>query len=248
MIHERPNQQFKYFTFISMFYCTLLIASTLLPYKIINFFGFSEPGGIFIFPLTYLLGGAVAEAYGRDLALRMIYSSVFCLSAFTAIIAIIVRMPSVETAPHQEVFIQAFGHGIRLVGGCLIGLLFSDLTNIYKITRLKFFFQGKYFVQRCLWSTAISEIVFNIITYIITYFGVIPIKGILGLIISSWILKMVYSLIMIFPLLFLMNYLKRKEGINIYDTNKINYKFDPELLFFKFLPLSSVQNKRCLNS
>jgi queuosine precursor transporter len=242
--NDKINYQYKYFSFLSMFYCTLLTASILLPYKIINFFGFSEPGGIFIFPLTYLLGGAIAEAYGRAMALRMVYSSIFCLSVFTVIIAIIIRIPSIPNAPHQEVFIQAFGHGIRLTVGCFAGLLCSDLTNVYKITKLKLLFGGKYFVQRCLWSTAISEAIFNITTYTITYAGIIPTNNIFKLMVYSWILKMIYSLIMIFPLLLLMHFLKNAEDVDVYDVEDTVSGFNLETVLLTFLRASAMEEKK----
>ena len=165
IIGNQPADQYKYYSFFSMLYCTLLIASVLFPYKIINFFGFSEPGGIFVFPLTYLLAGVIADRYGRSLAIRMVYSSIACLLIFNILIAIIVRIPSMPNAPNQEVFKIAFGHSFRLSVGCVIGLFCSDLTNIYKVTGLKLLFKEKYFAQRCLWSTAISEAIFNFITY-----------------------------------------------------------------------------------
>lgn len=240
MLHsnEKINHQYKYFSYLAMFYCTLLIISVLLPYKIINVFGFSEPGGIFIFPLTYLLGGAIAEAYGRKMALKMVYSSIFCLIAFNIIIAIIIRIPSTPDAPHQEIFMQAFGHSIRLTIGCLVGLICSDLTNIYRITKLKLLFHGKYFIQRCLWSTAISEAIFNVATYLITYSGVIATNNMFKLMLYSWVLKMIYSLFMVFPLLLLMKFLKSAEGIDVYDVANVNTSaLNPEALLIKLANL-----------
>ncbi|TAK76900.1 MAG: VUT family protein [Gammaproteobacteria bacterium] len=237
---QRMRYQYKYFTFLSMFYSTLLTVSVLLPYKIINLFGFSEPGGIFIFPLTYLLSGAIAETYGRSMALRMVYFSLFCLFVFNISIAIIIRIPSMPDTPHQEVFIQAFGQGIRLAIGCFVGLICSDLTNVYRITKLKLLFGGKYFIQRCLWSTAISEILFNITAYIITYTGVLPPKRVFQLILYSWLLKMIYSLIMIFPLLLLMKFLKSTEKIDICDvTGGKTSPLNPETILIKFLNFTS---------
>lgn len=229
--NDAGKYQYKYYTFLSVLYTTLLIASVLLPYKIISVFGFSEPGGIFIFPLTYLLGGAIAETYGKQLALRMVYSSLFCLLIFNVLIAIIIRLPSVSNAPNQEAFIQAYGHSVRLSIGCLVGLICSDLTNVYRITKLKIIFKGKYFLQRCLWSTGISELIFNVTTYFITYYGVISNAGLLKLIASSWLLKMIYSAALVFPVLLLMKFLKKSEQIHV---NKISSKQDADAVLFKF--------------
>lgn len=235
MNQSKKEKQYKYYTQLSMIYCTLLIASVLLPYKIINFFGYSEPGGILIFPLTYLLAGAVAEQYGRNLAIKMIYTSIFCLILFNLIITLIIHIPSIPTAPDQDIFLKAFKNGIWLSLGCLVGLICSDLTNIYKITGLKFFFGGKYFIQRCLWSTALSEGVFNILTYSITYYHVLPYYMVLKLMFYSWVLKLIYSVLMIIPLLILMSYLKKMEGTNIVEQNDPISWLNPEIYLLRTL-------------
>ena len=240
------SYQYKYFTFMSMLYCTLLIASVLLPYKIIDLFGFREPGGIFIFPFTYLLGGAIAEAYGRKMALRMVWSSVICLILFNIIIAIIIRIPSMPNTPHQGVFMEAFGSSARLALGCVVGLLFSDLTNIYRITRLKAIFKGKYFWQRCLWSTALSEAIFNLVCYTITYTGIMPWSLLYKMMCYSWALKMIYSFLMLIPLLNLMNFLKKAEGVDVYDV-KDKISFNPEEIFLKFLNAAEKTNSQRVN-
>jgi len=239
---SKGEKQYKYFAFISMLYTTLLIVSVLLPYKIINVFGFSEPGGIFVFPMTYLLGGVIAEVYGRKLALRMVWSSIFCLLVFNLLVYMIIRIPSVAYAPHQDVFTQAFGSSMRLFIGCFFGLLFSDLSNVYRITRLKLFFKGKYFFQRCLWSTALSEAIFNLVTYIITYYAIIPNTRLYELMFYSWTLKMIYSFAMILPMIFLISFLKRSEGVDVYDvkdTSSLNVK----RIFFKALNKASPVHK-----
>lgn len=219
---NRVNYQYKYFTFMSMLYCTLLIVSVLLPYKIINLFGMTVPGGIFIFPLTYLFGGAIAEVYGRTAAVQTIWASILCLAIFNFIVAVIIRIPSAPNVPNQEAFMQAFGYGFRLTIGCIVGLLCSDLTNVYRITRLRAIFKGRYFWQRCLWTTTLSEAIFNVVCYSITYLGVISNNTLYHLMIYSWLLKITYSFIMLFPLLYLMRYLKKAEGIDIYDVKNIN--------------------------
>lgn len=236
--HKKLNNQYKYYPFLSMLYCTLLTVSVLFPYKIINFFGYSEPGGILIFPITYLLAGVIADRYGRTLAIRMVYSSICCLLVFNILVAIIIRIPSMPDAPNQAVFSQAFGSSLRLSFGCIAGLFCSDLTNVYKITGLKLIFGGKYFIYRCLWSTAISEAIFNFITYLITYLTILPIMSIFKLMLYSWVLKIIYSLFMVFPLLLFMSYLKKAEGADIYDVKVANPWINPEALLLKFLNAS----------
>lgn len=239
---NKADYQYKHINFLSMLYCSLLIISVLLPYKIIDFFGLPEPGGIFIFPLTYLLGGAIAEVYGRKQALKIVYSGLICLFIFNILLSIIVRVPSVSYAQNQEIYLQAFGSSIRLSIGCGLGLFFSDLTNVYRITKLKLIFNGKYFFQRCLVTTFIAESIFNIITYAVTYYGVVSMHDYFRLVLCSLLLKMIYSIIMIIPMLYLMRFLKASEGIDIYDAenSKEESKFTPDVLFVKFL---SLQNK-----
>ena len=238
MTNKNFNKQYKYFNFLSLLYCTLLIFSVLMPHKIISVFGYTQPGGILSFPATYLLAGVIAEVYGRKESLKLIYISVFNLFIFNSLIFIVIRLPYDGSIQNQEAIMQVFGSSMQLFFGCFFGLLCSDLTNVYRITRLKFFFKGKYFAQRLLWSTAISEAIFNIVTYQITYFGVLDYDSIWKLILNSWILKMAYSLLMIIPLLFLMKFLKKSEGVDIYDINTLKNKIPSEILFFNLLKSS----------
>lgn len=62
---------------------------------------------------------------------------------------------------------------------------------------------------------------------------------------DSWTLKMIYSLIMIFPILLLMNFLKKSEGVDVYDV--VDHKietFNPEIVWFKFLNEINVHHKK----
>lgn len=228
------NQSYKYFNFLSLLYSTFLIFSVLIPRKIICVFGVNFPGGIFVFLFTYLLAGVIAEVYGRKNSVRLIAYSMINLFIFNLLIFITIRLPSPSSFTNQEEFMIVLGSSIQLFLGCFLGLLLSDLTNVYRLTRLKLFFHGKYFAQRLLWSTAISEAIFNVVTYQITYYGVLDEKEIWLLAWNSWVFKIIYSTIMLFPLLYLMKFLKRTEGIDVFDVTD-DKKTPPEAAFLKFV-------------
>ncbi len=230
--HQTPH--YKCYTTICMVYATILIISVLFPYRIIDFFNVNEPVGVFILPLNYILGCAIAEVYGRKLALKMMWSSIFCLFLSNLIIYIVVRLPSGHSAGNQQIFYDVFGSSMRFFFACFIGLVFSDLTNIYRITRLKLIFKGKYFIQRSLWVSMISEAIFNIITYTLCYFDKKSLIDIGHLIIYSWVFKVVYSLLLVLPLLYLMKFLKRVEKIDIYDVTSLG-RMNSEEVLLKFL-------------
>lgn len=212
-IENCADSQYKYFTFVSMLYCTALIFSVLLPYKIVDLFGFSLPGGAFIFPVTYLMSGAIAEVYGRKMALKMVWSSICCLFLFNLSLFIIIRVPSLSSPsiPNQSIFTQTFGSSLRLFGGYFAGLICSDVSNVYRITRLKWLFKGKHFIFRCIWSAVISSAIFNVVTYSIMYIGVIHSEALYRLMVHSWALKTSYAVILAVPLLLLMRFLKKAE-------------------------------------
>ncbi|MCW5589859.1 MAG: queuosine precursor transporter [Legionellales bacterium] len=244
MEYLAEKKGFKLYAPLCMLYSVLLIVSVLLPLKVINLFGLSEPGGILIFPTTYLLSGVVAEVYGRKLAVKMVISSILCLMLFNFLTYLIVMIPSAKIAPpHQEAYTLVFSHAPKLFLGCLVGLICSDLTNVYRLTRLKIIFKGKYFWQRCLWTTAISELLFNFFCYSITYYNSLNHYAIFKLMINSWLLKMIYSLLMIFPLLYFMIFLKKYEGCDIYDVKNSSGNNVIELKLIKALKGSSLKKE-----
>ncbi len=72
------KQQYKYISIIQMLYVTALLATVVLTYKMVAFGPLLEPGGVFIFPLTYFFGDVIAEVYGYKLSRQLVWNGLIC--------------------------------------------------------------------------------------------------------------------------------------------------------------------------
>ena len=79
--------------------------------------------------------------------------------------------------------------------------------------------KGRNFIMRSIISTAICEMIFNLVTYPLTYYKILSTSEILTIIINSWTFKVFYSLIAVIPFAVLIYYLKKHENIDIYDKD-----------------------------
>jgi uncharacterized integral membrane protein (TIGR00697 family) len=222
-----PHTATKYYHILSMLYITLVIASVILAHRLSDYFGFLEPGGIFIFPISYFLGDIMAEVYGYKLSRQLIWSTIICVSIFSVLVTLVTNSPYPPIFHNAEAYKTVFGSSILLFLGLICGLFASDFTNIYALTKFKILLKGKHFIIRSIVSTAVCELVFNIVTYSFTYLGFVSFHYFIVLIINSWLFKVAYSLIAVIPSALLVGFLKKHENMDVYDykTNFNPFKF-----------------------
>lgn len=76
--------------------------------------------------------------------------------------------------------------------------------------------------MRCLGASAIGELIFTLVAYLIEFFGVVSISHIFQLMMVSYIIKLVLNLFLSIPVASLASWLKTVEKL---DAN--GYKFNP---------------------
>lgn len=79
--------------------------------------------------------------------------------------------------------------------------------------------KGKYFWLRSVASTALSELMLNIITGSLAFTGTVALAHVGNIIISGYLLEIFYAFIFVWPGWVLILYLKKKEHIDVYDYN-----------------------------
>jgi uncharacterized integral membrane protein (TIGR00697 family) len=193
------NTRFNYFTLIATLSLTCSIVSILLPYKILQLGTLTLPGGVILFPLTYLFEDIIAEIYGFEAAKQLILMKVLCLTLFSLAIAFIIQLPSPATWHDQAAYNLVYGHRFKLLLGFIVGLGISDLTNTYFISKWKISMRHKYFALRSIGAAAIGEALFSIIVGMIVYVGVLSFQAYLKITVSVWVFKFIYSLIIAYP-------------------------------------------------
>jgi len=182
---------------------------------------FTEPGGVFLFPLSYLLADVIAEVYGYQLAKRQVFYITFSLMIFTLIVTLVIHLPyPLSNANYQSAYKIVLGNNWRACIGFILAMFLSDWLNVYLVSKWKILLKGRYFWMRSVGANAISEFAFSSICSVITYYGVVDVGMYFKLLIDVWVFKMVYIAIIGYAMLYLVALLKKHENIPEINTIK----------------------------
>src|SRR3990167_1049338 len=156
-ISQVSKQHYKYLIFISMLFITLMIASAILVNRILNFHGIYEPGGILVFPLTYIFGDIIAEVYGYKISRHILWCGLSCQLIFAVLIYFVLKLPTSPFFHFNTAFLLVLSHLPEYAFSFIIGTFLGGFFNIYCISNFKILCRGKYFWVRSLFSTGFGE-------------------------------------------------------------------------------------------
>ncbi len=222
MIHAQKSHQYKHLIFVTMMYISAMLASAIMVNRVLNFHDIYEPGGILIFPLTYFLTDIITEVYGYKVARYILLNSLICQLFFSLAIIGTMQLPTVVSFKQAEAYKIVLGHLITYSISFAVGTFCGQFLNIYIISRFKIFLKGKYFWLRSLASTTFGEMLFTFITLGPVFMRTYPAQNISKILISAYVFKLIYGLVFILPASILVVFLKRAEGLDVYDYD-INY-------------------------
>ncbi len=210
--------EFKYTYFIAMLYMTLVILCSIVGFKLINTPYHAMSGASLVCPFLFLMGDIVAEVYGYKLVMSLFFSGLACKLVLVIVSYLIISLPSPPEWNHQASYDLIIGNLPKIYGYSILGMTASWMLNAFVLTRWKYIVQGKYFWLRSITTSGAGEIIFSIISVSLTLLGVVPIHDIPSIVIWSFSLKIIFTVIFAYPAALVVNWLKHKEGIDVYDN------------------------------
>jgi len=206
------------------FFVTDLIISNVIAVKTIQFGGVVLQAADLIFPITYILGDVLTEVYGYKRARKAIWIGFSC--SLFAVLAITLGqyLPAQGDWHDQAAYDAILGSQWRIVAASFTAYLFGEFMNSYVLAKMKIWTQGKHLWTRTIGSTVVGQAFDTSIFLTLAFWGVMPTEVLLSLIGFQWLFKIAYETAAT-PLTYLVvNYLKRQEGIDVYDRDT---KFNP---------------------
>lgn len=213
------KKQYKYPYLLLGIYLTLMLSTVCLASKITIIGNIILPGGIFVFPLAFNICDVVGEVYGYAYPRMFIWVGVLAEIIFSMIVIGVSHISSPDYVRHAEAYQWVFDPTLRYVLSGLAGLLVGEFANVYLLAKAKIAMRGKYFILRCLISTAIGQGILTIIVDILNYTGKMPNHDLIIMMISGFSWKMVFGMIFAFPVWMLVQFLKKSEKIDYYDVD-----------------------------
>lgn len=217
----------QYIVLLSMLYVTAFIFPMMLAYRMVQLGPLLLPGGTLFFVASYFFGDVIAEVYGYQLARQLVWSAILCQLILGLFIMAVLHLPEPSYWHHEADFNYVLGDSFRYALASTVGNFFGEFTNIYLISKFKILTKGRYFWLRSLGATFCGEGVLTVIVFFITFFHVTSSDHMIDLILSGYLFKLSLSVLGVFPASLLVNYLKKSEGIDVYDYST---SFNP----FKF--------------
>ncbi|WP_432644941.1 queuosine precursor transporter [Methanobrevibacter sp.] len=180
---------------ITAFFCMAFTIANLITVKVINigFLGMETPAGVLIYPLVYILTNVIAEVYGEKVAQRTIILGlcVDILFVFMTTLILFLPSPSFYTGDSSLEFV--FTQTPRILVASYISYLIGNFVNARITAKLN---KGKdYSSVKNLGIIAFSELIDNFIFIGLAFIGVFAVTDILIMIISHWILSLIWSAI-----------------------------------------------------
>jgi uncharacterized integral membrane protein (TIGR00697 family) len=205
------------FILITSIFVSCLITANIIAVKLVNISGLVVPAAVIIFPISYIFGDILTEVYGYSASRRVIWIGFFC--NLLAVIAILVGglLPSASFWNGQEAYQTILGYAPRLLVASFIAYLIGEFANSIVLAKMKIMTKGRWLWTRTIGSTLVGEGLDSLVFISIAFVGTIPLSGLANAIVTQWLFKTAYETIAT-PLTYLIvNWLKRVEGIDIYD-------------------------------
>lgn len=167
----------------------VLLISNIAATKLIEFGPFITDGGVFLFPLAYIIGDILSEVYGWKAARRAILTG-FGVSILAAITFYLVQIsPAAQAYENQEAFEAVLGFVPRIVLASVLGYLVGQLINAYILVKIKERTKEKHLWARLIGSTAVGELADTVVFCTIAFYGIITGAEFLNYVLVGYLYK-----------------------------------------------------------
>jgi uncharacterized integral membrane protein (TIGR00697 family) len=217
----------NWFIVIVAIFITSLITANIIAVKLVNVFGFILPAAVIIFPISYIFGDVLTEVYGYRQARKVIWLGFICNLIMVIAIWIAQILPAASFWDGQAAYERILGYTPRLLIASFLAYLVGEFANSFVLAKMKIAMQGRFLWMRTIGSTLVGQGLDSIVFMTIAFVGTIPVGGLASAIVTQWLTKSVYEAVAT-PLTYsIVNFLKRKEGIDVYDHET---RFNPLLI------------------
>ena len=229
-----PKQNFPvhghyshWFLLVASIFITCLITSNIIAVKLVNIFGLLLPAAILIFPIGYIFGDVLTEVYGYRHARRVIWLGFFCNLITVVAIWLGQILPAASFWDGQAAYERILGYTPRLLGASFVAYLVGEFANSFVLAKMKIATKGRWLWTRTIGSTLVGQGLDSVLFMTLAFAGTIPLSGLANAIVVQWLSKSVYEAIAT-PLTYgAVNFLKKKEGLDAFDTDT---QFNPLLI------------------
>lgn len=223
----KDTKEPKLFSVVAMIFVATLLISNIAAQKLFAFGSLTFTAGIILFPVTYIFGDCLTEVYGYSRTRKVIWTGFACNLLMALVLWIAIKLPPAKGWPLQKEFSAVLGLVPRIVLASIVGFWIGEFANSYVMARMKIMTRGKWLAARTIASTLVGQFLDTLVFVIIAFLFVFDFDLLSKTIFYGWLFKVTYE-ILATPLTYIVvNYLKKVEGFDHYDTRT---NFNPFIL------------------
>jgi uncharacterized integral membrane protein (TIGR00697 family) len=206
-----------YFVLIVSVFITCLITANITAVKLVHVFGLVVPAAIIIFPISYIAGDVLTEVYGYRQARLVIWLGFLCNLVTVIAIWLGQVLPAASFWDGQAAYERILGYTPRLLLASFLAYLVGEFANAFVLAKMKIATRGRWLWTRTIGSTLVGQALDSLVFITLAFVGTIPLAGLASAIVTQWLAKSVYEAAATPVTYWVVNFLKRQEGVDVYD-------------------------------
>jgi uncharacterized integral membrane protein (TIGR00697 family) len=213
------NTTYKYFTFLSVLFVTVLLISNIVSTKITDLGWFVFDAGTLLFPLVYILGDVFTEVYGFRKSRAVIWMGFFATLMMSVMLIVVGALPPASDWPNQGAYELILGLTPRIVIASLVAYFLGELTNAIILAKMKVMTAGKHLWSRTIGSSVVAQLVDSSIFVLIAFLGILPNELLISIAVSNYVFKLGLEILLTPVTYKTVAFLKKHEEVDHYDRD-----------------------------
>jgi len=210
-------RRFRYLDLLTIGFVVVLLVSNLVGQKICRIGPLRLSGAQLLFPIAYICGDVVTDVYGYAASRRAIWVGFFAMGLLAGMRELAVALPPAPDWPNQQAFATVFGLVPRFAVASLIAYWAGEFTNSFTLAKMKLLTEGRWLWTRTIGSTVTGQAVDTALVIVIAFAGITSWRTIGVMIVSSYLIKVVYETLATPVTYLVVGWLKRAEGVDALD-------------------------------
>ena len=207
----------SWFVIIVAVFVTCLITANITAVKLVNLYGLILPAAILIFPLSYIIGDVLTEVYGYGKARRVIWLGFFCNVLTVGAIWLGQILTPATFWDGQTAYERILGYTPRLLLASFSAYLFGEFANAFVMAKMKIATKGRWLWLRTIGSTLVGQGLDSLVFITLAFVGTMPLGVLMLTVVTQWLVKSSYEAVLTPVTYVVVNVLKRKEGLDVFD-------------------------------
>lgn len=210
---------YKLLGWLTIIYIAFQLISDVTAGKIIQLGIFTVSVTVLYFPVTYIIADILTEVYGYAVARKVVWY-VFAASVIAGLVYWLVSViPAAPGFEGNDAYVRVLGQVPRILIGGWVAVWAGGILNDYVLAKMKIWTKGKHLWARTIGSTIVGEGANTVLFYVIALSGVIPAGLLIASILSAWFLKTALEAVLTPLTYYVVDKVKKVEGIDVYDTD-----------------------------